>query len=61
MKPMSNLARFVLASAISVASVGIALAADARPYSQEDGPYVQDRLPNGVLTGPLDPDSGNGG
>jgi hypothetical protein len=53
MKQMSNLARFVLASAIGVASVGIALSADARPYSQEDGPYVQDRLPNGELTGPL--------
>jgi hypothetical protein len=60
MKPMSNLARFVLASAISVASVGIEQSTDARTYSQEDGAYVQDRLPNGVLTGPIARDA-NGG
>jgi hypothetical protein len=32
--------------------------ANQKVRSSEDGPYVQDRLPDGTPTGPLDPDRG---
>jgi hypothetical protein len=32
--------------------------ANRQVHSSEDGPYVQDRMPDGTPTGPLDPDRG---
>jgi hypothetical protein len=60
MKKMSNVAKFALAVTIGLTAVGVAQSADARTYSQQNGTYVQDILPNGVLTGPIARDA-NGG
>ena len=60
--------RFVLtalAGGITIASVGLSQAANAaggsyHRTSVQSGPYHQDVLPDGTLTGPIGPDA-NGG
>jgi hypothetical protein len=60
MKTISNLAKLSFAFALGIAAIGVAQSAYARVNDQQDGTYVQDRLPNGVKTGPLSRDA-NGG
>jgi hypothetical protein len=60
MKKMSNFAKLAVVAAIGFSAIGVAQSADALTYSQKNGTYVQDRLPNGVVTGPIAPDA-NGG
>jgi hypothetical protein len=55
MKKMSNL--FALAGLVAVSA---ASSAEARIHNEQNGTYIQDRLPNGELTGPLARDA-NGG
>ncbi len=56
-----RLAATALVGTIALAPVGFSAAADAasRSYLQQ-GPYHEDVLPNGTVTGPIAPDA-NGG
>src|ERR1700745_206985 len=61
MKTMSNLSRFSLSFAVGIAAIAVAQSAYARVNDRQDGTYVQDKLPNGVKTGPLSRDANGGG
>jgi hypothetical protein len=51
---------FALATLVGLVAISAISSADARILNQQDGTYVQDRLPNGEVTGPLARDA-NGG